>query len=234
MVMNPSTSVPAQAGPNLASPKPPSSGRRGQTVETKPLGKRLRTLLLVLVALLGVGSVVYYVCREGSVERLKRLGKELQGESGKQLTAERQQKWQVVREEFNKLTPQERFEVDFARRQRERAKLAAFFKKSRKEQEAELTQEILRIEAARKQWLAQRAANGGGTGTAGAAAVGPQRQATGGSVRPGPESQEQRMRRAKDNLDTQSPAERVQMDTYNRMRFARRQAMGLGGGGRGR
>ena len=225
-------------------------------LENRPWWKRKRLLALLLLLLLG-GGAACYLLRPDPVGRIKQMQEELRGEAGRQLSPEeRREKRQHLREEIEKLTPEQRNELFADRRKAMKERLDHFFGLSPDEQVAEMDRQIQRSEQRRRDWEARAAgrnslgARGSFGSPVGDGGRGPGRSPASGSDRTGDRSSTSdagssgqsaspdasggganppltRDQRRKLFIDSTTPVERAQMNLYAQMLRDRRQQLGL-------
>jgi hypothetical protein len=202
-----------------------------------------RTIAIAIVVILLVGGLVWAYLRtlpDPQVEKIKQMQAEAFKENA--TPEERQQSFQLVRQEMEKLSPGQRDEVrqqmGEAMQRRMDERISAYFALPPEQRVAYLDNQIKEMEQRRKEWESHRAQSGpsGGRGQAG------QSQSTGGSqggpgAQPGnpqgaggpprDRSPEARLRRHDQRLDRSTAQQRAQRSAYFADLQQRRIQLGL-------
>ena len=206
------------------------------------MSKRKITVGVVTIILLVVGSVWAFRSRtDPQVEKVKQMINE------KTPPEQQRQRWEQVRQEMDKLSPEQRDEVrgqmreGFQRRMDEQIK--EYFTLPPKDRIAYLDKQINEMEKWRKEREARRAQSGqsgsqGGAGGQQASAGGGGQQGGPGAGRGPARSTDERMQRRDQRLDNSTAQQRAMRSSYMADMRARRIQLGLPpspfGGGRGR
>lgn len=200
--------------------------RRPPVAERKPFFTRRRVALgIALLLILLVAVVAYSLAPDRQLAKVKQLRTELTGQAArKQSPEQRREQWQQYRREVEKLSPEQREALGREQEQRYYAELNEFFKKSRKEQTAELDRQIDRMEAFRRQAQQRGGARPGQPPGGGQPGVFAGPGSPGGQR---PRDADERERRRKARLDQTTPEQRAQRDLYRKMMEQRRRERGL-------
>jgi hypothetical protein len=220
-------------------------------------------LIVLLLLLLGGGSAgAWYMMQPDPTTPVLNLQEELFSDQARQLPREqRTEKWKTLREETDKLTPEQRHKVLAAREEKMSKRASEYCAlTTQEERDAFLQKEIEDDRARREKWQSQQQANGGdgqnggrrgrgqtdpnanggapagGTPPAGGPPPGGPPGGPGGFGGPGGRmNEQQRDDRYREHVQAVSPEQRGQMQQYRYDKQIARQAQGLPpqGGGRG-
>jgi hypothetical protein len=190
--------------------------------------KRKRWLLLALLLLL-LAALGWVLWPNRALAKVRQMQKELADPAARNLSAEeRRQKRLALRAAAAKLSAAQRAQLRAEARKRRLAAMHRYFALSAADRERYLDEQIQRAEQRRQAAAANGQGRGFGAGGRAGGGGAADASATGGTPTPG-----SRDERRQDRLDSTTPAERAEMTQFFRDLNARRQQLGLGGGGRG-
>lgn len=175
-----------------------------------PLRNPRRFAALIILFLLLAGAAYWYwrAQPDPKVAHARELGKQLADRSLDK--NQRQELAKQFREEVRQLAPEQRRELFKDRQKQFQERIAAYFKKPRNEQLAQLDEDIKRMDEFRKQRPQGATGNNPNNGWTNA-------------------SSQDRDLRHRERLDQGTPEQRAQMAEYFRQLNARRAQLGSGG-----
>jgi hypothetical protein len=173
-----------------------------------------------IVLLVGCLALLYWLFRpDPRLARAQELSRQLTGDAARALTeAQRREVRQELRQQMERLTPEQRRALGKERRKVFEDQVARFSTLSKEDQTAFLDNQINRMEEARRRWQ-QENANGNNAGFP---------RSSGRSNDP-----DERDRRRRDRLDETTPEQRAQFTAFFQALRERRLQRGGSGGGWG-